>query len=147
MTLFTGLSTGHLALNLIDPDAIGIRVNRDDEFFQMFAATLHSPDHIHLHGLDMHEEATRTRLWRSVLAAAAEELPALVEAGLAEGRFPTREPLVAYEVPVRYARVLDLCEHRRVLPELNHAMVARFEIPDRAASAEAGRARQDLNAD
>jgi hypothetical protein len=134
MAVFTGFSSGHLALNLIDPDAIGIRVLRDQEPFQVFAVALHSPDRVHLHGLDGHEEATRRRLWRAVLAAGAEQLPAVVEAGLADGTLPSREPLVARPITVPFARVQHLCEHQRVLPELDHALVARFELADVVSS-------------
>ncbi len=130
MAVFTGFSSGHVALNLIDPDAIGIRVLRDGEPFQVFAVALHNPDRIHLHGLDGHTEASRSRLWRAVLAAGAEQVPAVVEAGLADGTLPSREPLVARPITVPFARVQHLCEHERVLPVLDHALVAHFELPD-----------------
>lgn len=128
MAMFSATSIGHVSLSLIELDAIGIRVNRHGELFQVFAVAIHKPDRIMLRRDGDHEEAPRRWLWRGALAAGAELLPSMVAAGLADGSLPTDEPQVAREIAVTMHRVHELCEHAKTLPELDHAHVADFEI-------------------
>ncbi len=135
MSTYTAHSAGRVPLHLADLDAVAIRVLRDGEVFATFGASVPKPEEIAPGpGTEAYPVRSATdpvgddRLWRAVLAAGCEELPAHLEAGLAEGELPPKEPLVAQKLQVSEVRVRELFQNDEGLPELDGAELFEVDI-------------------
>jgi hypothetical protein len=136
MTTYTAHSAGRVPLHLADLDAVAIRVLQDGEVFATFGASVPKPEEIAPGpGAEAYPARRGTdpvgddRLWRAVLAAGSEDLPARIEAGLADGELPPKEPLVAQKLQVSEVRVRELFERGDDLPELDGAQLFEVQIP------------------
>lgn len=135
MSTYTAHSAGRVPVHLADLDAVGIRVLRDGEVFATFAASIPKPEQIApgpgtegYPGRSGTDPVGDDRLWRAVLAAGCEMLPAHIEAGLAAGDLPPKEPLVAQKVHVSEVRVRDLYQRGEDLPDLHDTDLFEVQI-------------------